>query len=220
MSLKHWGRLASPAVPALVERLDSDPEWWVKYHVVDTLAEIGPVSAIAIDRMIQTFERGQEVPEEGLLQLRCLQALRGLADPRSLEFFRKMLFHEDGVVREEAAHAIKNMGSLAAQAVPEICKALLDESWDLLLEDESLTEPDRRLILLDALRIMKPQSEDVRNVLEKKLYASTPLLRRRALEVLAVLGPEATPILRRALKHKDSHMRETARQELQRRGGN
>ena len=74
---------------------------------------------------------------------------------------------------------------------------------------------DRRLFLLDAIEATKTTADPVLPTLQKILDDPKGMLAIRAAEVLAGLGDEAEPVLRRAARHKEPAVRETARRSLE-----
>lgn len=133
---------------------------------------------------------------------------------------------ETQTIRLESAEALQQIGT---NAVPQLISMLRqpakpsETQWKqklrTLLAKQSLVKisiprpPDHRSRALAALAALGTQAKEAVPTLEGLLRESPP--DHRALLVLAGIGPEARPVLQRALTHKENSIRLGAQVSLQ-----
>ncbi|WP_435007352.1 HEAT repeat domain-containing protein [Tundrisphaera lichenicola] len=215
-ALGGFGDLAAPAVPMLIEAL-RDQDLKIRSYAAGVLAEIGPKADAAIPELIPLLlskDRGERVPgtlntiavifRPDRLAVAAAKALGriGRDSREAIDALAKALDDTDQPMRSVVAQALGDIGPKAAPAIPALIEALGDQ--DLSVAEQAVWALERIgaasvPALIEA--ILRPELD----------------LRRRAIETLGEIGPDAVaarPGLIRARMDPDPEIRSAATQAL------
>lgn len=107
--LAELGADAAEAVPALVEKLKSDPRNTVRYSAATALGRIGPGARGAVPDLIKALQKDTG----GGVQREAATALGLLGEPSALPALKVASIHADIDVRRAAGEAIKRLDEAA-----------------------------------------------------------------------------------------------------------
>jgi HEAT repeat protein len=135
----------------------------------------------------------------------------GLADP-------------DGSVRDDVGLYLGDIGADVVTILPQLCAAVGNPKWDnvndTLMEKHGMGDYftsvgiDRRAFLLDSIAKLGPAAEPAIPTLAKLLSDKNDGVRHSAIDALVAVGPAATDALKKATRHRDPVVRETAEEGL------
>jgi HEAT repeat protein len=140
-ALGEMGKVAEPALPALLESLSSNKprseEEWFKVRVAEAIWRINPKADAVLPTLVRELHgRAHREAFEALGTL-------GTAARGAIPELLAALQGEDHDARKSAAIALENVGSDARQAVPALIKALGDDFISVRLSAaEALTRID------------------------------------------------------------------------------
>jgi HEAT repeat protein len=223
-ALAVLGRVAAPAVPALITRLETPTETFMRQRTADALGAIGPPARAAEAALVAVLDG------EGFARLTAALALcriRAKCAPRAVEVLITALADERE--RRYALGLLGKAGSVAKTALPALEKmmtagpdhvraaeafaliagpekhgtavttlsTLLTDgyAWALAKEDAAIT-----------LGKLGPSATSSVPSLVKALDSPNPFLRREAARALGMIGPEAKAAL--------AKLREMAEEEI------
>ena len=136
--LCRLGPKAAPAIPVLIQRLEQEQDL---YRVVSTLGLIGPASASALPSLSKRLEfllsdaaagyGDREIETIGLIE--TLQRI-GPHSGQPILLLRKALKDKYSIIRYFAAHALGEMGPVAAGAEPDLAALSGDHEYVGLYE--------------------------------------------------------------------------------------
>ena len=123
------------ALPAMIDRLEKEPDGQVRLAVLDTLAALGSFAAPAVAALVQTLRSDVGGGgEEALHQdYRSAIALAAVGKP-AVDGLRSLLKERKVSARAEAIMALGRIGPDAASAIPELI-ALLSENSERIAQE-------------------------------------------------------------------------------------
>jgi HEAT repeat protein len=174
------------AVPPFIHAFtDADPA--VRARAITALGEIGPV---AIDRLIAAASDKDELVRQGAL---AALGLIGEGSGRVVAALASALADEKVLVREAAAWGIWTMGFDAAEAIPDLIRAIGDPGFDAGYDPAASLFADSdhgpRTLAILALGRMNPNDPQVIPALLKVMEEGVPPIRRIAAKAILGLGP-------------------------------
>jgi len=183
-ALAEFGPAASPALPALTEILrTSAPSSDDFLAAARALGRIGPAARSALPflrtalmtaKLSEATGRGREAAAE------AVRAILAPGDPDLAAYANRLagaLGHADPFVRVEAARGLRELGPSAAQAVPELRRALRREP-----------APKIRALAAEALGAIGPKARPALEDLRKASAGEDAAVRRAAAAALAALA--------------------------------
>jgi HEAT repeat protein len=176
VALGEMGRLAEPALPALLEELSSskrrDSGGLFKVRAAEAIWRINPKADAVLPTLVRELDGGDGWREA----FEALGALGSAARP-AIPRLLIALQGEDRGARKSAAEALGHIGSDAKKAVPALIKALGDEFVSV------------RLSAAEALTRIDPQNGQLSRTLNGWLKTGGIHTRRCAAELLTRISP-------------------------------
>jgi HEAT repeat protein len=223
--LGQFGPLAQPALPALLAAAqDAGPA--LRRVIFAALGRVGQGSRAAAEALV----KGLKSPEE-TLQYAALNALCEVG-PVAIPLLRKVWKELPADLRERASWQVCSLGSEGLQLLHEMradanpslrlaaaerlawCPGQAEAVLPVLLADLQDVNSELHWKTLRALRWLGRQARRVLPALHDFLAQTGEGEWEAAIEVLEAIGPDATPVLRQALRRKDFKERLRAAQAL------
>jgi HEAT repeat protein len=174
----------------------ADPQ--VRYNAVALLAKLGPIAKFAVADLKEMAYKDLS----GAIRVKACEALWRIDPPPAtflLPVLQQALRDKDQTTRTRAPAVIALLGKKAKSAVPALIDALKDKSLDVKME------------VILALGELGPVAKEAATPLlqlteEKDFFLLEPMTGAS----LANLGPEAVPVLAKALSSKQPRVRRLA----------
>jgi len=176
------GPAAATAVEPLVERLRTDSEETVRVRAAEALGKIGPAASGAAAALSASVvgPKGQDhIPA---VRRAALESLVRVSPPAEelMRVLRQSLADRDGRLREQAAKALGEIGADAKSAVQTLFSTVAGPKRDPV--------PAVRLMALDALLRISPESREAAEGLSMALADPDDDIARRAEQITAEPG--------------------------------
>jgi HEAT repeat protein len=193
-ALSDFGSVASDAVPALIEVVESNPKDKYLYgNAVHALGTMGSAAKEVLPLLRKTIE-GRELT---FREAEILLALARLAphDGETINTLTAALACPDGSVRRAAIRGFGEIGPDAIAFAPELIRLIGSDTYQMNRADAAI-----------ALVRVKPDGKDVIAVLIKALRDGSSYVRRAAADALGEMGPaakEAIPAITEVLQDEN-----------------
>ncbi len=182
-SLGEIGEPAAPAVPVLVEALqDSDSDEFVRMRAAHALGQIGPAAKEAGPALAEALrsDPDEDVREAASEALQQMGAASEATLPVLVETIQSTAELE--LFRVQAAETLIAMDREALPALDALLTVLEEEKDSVAL---------RRLVALAVQGLAREDARKVIPAVTKSLADGDTIVRQRAAETLALIGPEA-----------------------------
>lgn len=209
-ALINLGSKAKTAVPALVEELD-DEEFQSQLVAMQALTTIGADAKPAVEKLLTMIEIGN-VSVRGHAAV-CLGAIGPVEDHDVLKAIVQCLDDPNQVVRERAMIGLGMMGKNAATALPQVEKAMSDNSfhakpeaaltyWRITGKSDNavqqlgklLNDPTHELLSMQKLGEMGPAAKESVPALLTKLKSDDVSVQIEACEALGKIGLDTSDV--------------------------